>query len=176
MKNIMIDLETMGHNSNSAIVSIAAIPFDINTGEIAPAFVMNIDLDSCLKAGLHVTAGTVWWWLAQSDKARQGIAENPSSLQSVLGLFKIFLEEHENASLWGNSARFDLGLLENAYNILGYETPWKFWNERCLRTLSSLSPEIKKSITFEGTEHNPVDDCLHQIKYCVAIMNKLNNK
>lgn len=39
MRNIMIDLETMGNGSNAAIVSIGAVLFDPFTYELALSFI-----------------------------------------------------------------------------------------------------------------------------------------
>ena len=44
MKHIMIDLETMGNKSYSAIVSIGAVKFDIKTGETGETFYRNVNL------------------------------------------------------------------------------------------------------------------------------------
>ncbi|MFM2590025.1 3'-5' exoribonuclease domain-containing protein [Vibrio sp. TBV020] len=46
MKNLMIDLETMGNSSNAAIVSIGACFFEPSTGEIGEKFSRIISLES----------------------------------------------------------------------------------------------------------------------------------
>ena len=38
MKHVMIDIETMGNMSHSAIVSVGAVRFDLETGEIGEKF------------------------------------------------------------------------------------------------------------------------------------------
>lgn len=79
--------------------------------------------------------------------------------------------------IWGNSVRFDVGILETAYRADGRESltlPWKFRNEMDVRTLVAFAPAIKDHYPFTGVEHNPIDDCKYQIGYCSAIWNKLN--
>lgn len=63
MKDIMVDLESMGVGNNPALIQIAAVQFDINTGEIGNIFDMKIDLQSSLDAGLEISAGTVKFWM-----------------------------------------------------------------------------------------------------------------
>ena len=46
--------------------------------------------------------------------------------------------------IWGNSPRFDLGILQDAYRALNMKIPWDFRKERDVRTLVSFIPEIKK--------------------------------
>jgi hypothetical protein len=76
--------------------------------------------------------------------------------------------------IWGNSARFDCGILQNAYNKAGFSIPWDFRKERCVRTLVSFAPEIKDNYKPIGTAHNAVDDCKFQIGYCSEIWRSLN--
>lgn len=51
MKNLMIDLETMGNSSNAAIVSIGACFFEPSTGEIGEKFSRIIYLESSQECG-----------------------------------------------------------------------------------------------------------------------------
>lgn len=172
-KHLMLDIETMGNESYSSILSIAAVEFDIETGDKGNNFYMSIDLQSCLDSGLVINASTVMWWLKQNEEARFDLTERKSySLEFVLKCFTNFLlgKDYE---IWGNSARFDCGILQNAYNKLGIPIPWDFRKERCLRTLVSLNPSIKSSMVNNGVEHNPLSDCLYQIEYCCKTYNSL---
>lgn len=188
-KHIMLDLETMGTKSNSVIVSIAAVPFDLETGEISHEyFYKKVNLQSCLDVGLKVNGDTIFWWLQQSEKSRQELiknSENALNIDLVLDELSEYIKFnvgisaniHPDFEIWGNGARFDIGILEDAYAACGYkQLPWNFRNERDVRTLVSLAPHIKKEFKFEGIEHNPVHDCFHQIKYCHAIYKHLMNK
>jgi hypothetical protein len=76
---------------------------------------------------------------------------------------------NKDAKIWGNSARFDLGILQNAYNIQNMPIPWDFRKERCLRTLVEYNPTIKSSYKYSGTAHNALEDCYNQINYATEI-------
>jgi exodeoxyribonuclease VIII len=62
MNNIMLDLETMGIQSDAAIVAIGAVRFDLETGKVGESWYSPVDLDSSLHLGLTVTESTVQWW------------------------------------------------------------------------------------------------------------------
>lgn len=177
LDNVMIDIETLGTKSNSIILSIAAVQFDIETAETGNEFYVNIDPESCARIGLGVDEGTVKWWKNQSKEAKDALLKDRQYLIVAFRYFINYLEDLEypitELKLWGNSARFDLGLVENAMNAIGYSTPWKYWNERDVRTLVSFAPEIKKNFPRAGIAHNAIDDCKFQIAYCSAIWNKL---
>lgn len=174
--HVMLDLETMGNSSNSVIASIGAVEFDIKTGETGREFYERIDIQSCLNAGLVVNGSTIKWWLGQSDAARAEICKAGDGLRNVLEKFKSFMGCLDKVEIWGNGARFDIGILEDAYKATYDEVilPWDFRMERDVRTLVSFAPNIKEHYPFTGTTHNPIDDCKHQIGYCSAIWQKLN--
>ncbi|EJC1833696.1 3'-5' exoribonuclease, partial [Escherichia coli] len=49
MNNLMIDLETMGKNKDAPIVSIGAVFFTPETGDIGQEFYAVVSLDSAMK-------------------------------------------------------------------------------------------------------------------------------
>lgn len=173
----MLDLETMGNCSNSVICSIGAVQFDIKSGKTGWEFYVNIDIDSCLDIGLIVNGGTIKWWLLQNETARNDLAKNKCiDIKQALTMFNEYMNSinGHDINIWGNGVRFDVGILEDAYNKSGINIPWNFRLERDVRTLVSFIPEIKKTTQFVGIEHNPIDDCKHQIKYCSKIYNIIN--
>jgi hypothetical protein len=170
--DVMLDLETMGNRSNTAIVSIGAVEFNIVTGETGREFYKVVDLQSCLDAGLKVQASTIYWWMQQDQKARERICQKGMGISDALLSFNTWMQDCvEKVRIWGNGARFDLGILEDAYVACYLDVPWYFRSERDVRTLVSFAPHVKENMPFEGVCHDPVDDCKHQIKYCSKIWN-----
>lgn len=172
-KHLMLDIETMGNESFSSIISIGAVEFDINSGETGKEFYVNVDLQSCLDLGLIMNPSTIMWWMEQNEQARKDlITRNKINIFEALKLFSDFYSN--DYEIWGNSARFDCGILQNAYNKANIPIPWDFRKERCLRTLTQFAPEVKKNCIFKGTLHNALDDCKFQIEYCSKIWRKLS--
>jgi DNA polymerase III epsilon subunit-like protein len=173
-ENLMVDLETMGTKSFSAITSIGALEFDMATGETGREFLVNVDLKSSVDHGLKIDPATVIWWLGQDKKAQNDMLkkDNQLSLPQALINFTDFINTN-SYKVWGNSASFDLGLLGNAYDAVGISRPWQFYNEMCVRTLCNFYPEIKKNEPFKGTAHNALQDCYHQVSYCSKTWAKL---
>lgn len=168
--HLMLDLETLGNKSNSAILSIGAVEFDLETGELGREFYQRIDLQSCLDRGLIVNGSTFYWWLTQNENARREVAKGGENLLVALQKFSVFASQLGDFQIWGNGVRFDVGILEDAYVACGVqEMPWNFRNERDVRTLVSFAPNIKEHFPFHGIAHNPIDDCKYQIAYCHAI-------
>jgi len=172
--HLMLDLETMGARPGCAIVSIGAVEFDIDTGGFGRSFYERVDLQSCLDAGLFVEASTVYWWLQQDEKARKELC-NPNRLDLHKALTKLgsFMLDLGDFQIWGNGASFDFGILEAAVHACGYKKePWNFRRERDVRTIVSIAPQVKENYPFCGTQHNALDDCIHQVNYICAIWKK----
>lgn len=180
--HVMLDLETMGNKSNAALISLGAVEFNLDTGETGREFYNRIDLQSCLDVGLVVNASTVYWWLTQNRQAQEEVAKGGDELTAVLVNFHGWLWQCiKGVKLWGNGARFDIGILEDAYVAIGYKImPWGFRDERDLRTLAAFAPEIKARFATERkskmVEHHPIDDCKMQIAYASEIWKKLNRR
>lgn len=177
----MIDIETYGKSHNAAIVSIAAVAFDIETGVTYETFHANVDPATSQQAGLEIDADTVAWWMRQPQEARNAIMTEQMAIDHALLLLKGFFESqrliNDELQVWANSPSFDLVILRSAYKAFDRETPWQYWEERDVRTLVAFAPDIKKSIdaSFIGNRHTPLDDCLHQIVYCSSIWNLLKS-
>lgn len=172
--NIMLDIETMDSASTAAIVSIGAVQFDMETAETGKQFYANIDLQSCIDAGLTVSASTIMWWMSKDKEAQNSLIDNPISLFTALNSFNEWLYEinGENCEIWANSPSFDCVILKNAFNAIKVQPEWRYYNERCVRTLTAFNPGIRKQI-INDLPHDALNDCLYQIKYCSAIWNTI---
>lgn len=170
--HLMLDLETMGKRAGCAIVSIGAVEFKIETGEIGRSFYERVDLQSCLDKGMFIEASTLYWWLQQSEKARLELCQQANKIEHVLSNFNSFCGKDKK--IWGNGASFDISILEAAYYACKMKEPWLYRNERDVRTLLDLAPNVKNETLFTGVEHNPIDDCIYQIRYCSKIWNLKN--
>lgn len=171
MKHVMVDLETLDTAATAAVVSIGAVYFDPESGELGDTFYRAVDVASVLGSGFSVSGDTLKWWLQQSDAARQVFsAKDSTTIQHALEEFTGFLQLHGKTSdvkLWGNGAAFDNVILANAYKATGGTAPWRFWNDRCYRTVKALNPAIP--FTREGTYHNALDDAVSQAKHLCQI-------
>lgn len=168
-EHLMIDLETLGTAVDSVILSIGAVEFCLETGEIGRRFYREIDLDSSVSWGLKIDVNTLRWWIGQEDEAKVIFSDiGKVGLSTAIADLRDF-SVNRAKYLWGNSARFDLGILHYAAKKTNVDEWWDFRDERDVRTLVGLMPEIKEAHVFEGVKHNAVDDCLNQIKYCSAI-------
>lgn len=171
--NIMIDLESMGKNSFAAIISIGAVKFDPDTSVITDLFYENVSLKSSLDLGLKVDAETVEWWLQQDKKAQNILSEKaPLKIAEALNMFSYWIGE--NPIVWGNGAGFDNVILSNAFELAQIEKPWKYYNDRCYRTMKEEFPEVE--YINNGVKHFALDDAKAQANHLMKILNSKKNE
>ena len=175
--HLMIDLETMGKNPDAPIISIGAIFFDPQTGDMGPEFSKTIDLET---AGGVIDRDTIKWWLKQSREAQSAILTDEIPLDDALLQLREFIDENSGeffVRVWGNGASFDNVILRRSYERQGIPCPWRYYNDRDVRTIVELGKAIdfdaRTAIPFEGERHNALDDARYQAKYVSAIWQKL---
>ncbi|EGJ4499669.1 3'-5' exoribonuclease [Escherichia coli] len=175
--HLMIDLETMGKNPGAPIASIGAVFFDPQTGEQGPEFSKIIDMGTC---GGTVDISTIEWWLQRSGEARAAILADRIPLDDALLQLREFIDENSGeffVQVWGNGANFDNTILRRSYERQGIPCPWRYYNDRDVRTIVELGKAIdfdaRTAIPFEGERHNALDDARYQAKYVSVIWQKL---
>ncbi|EIJ0790751.1 3'-5' exoribonuclease, partial [Escherichia coli] len=170
--HLMIDLETMGKNPDAPIISIGAIFFDPQTGEMGPEFSKTIDLET---AGGVIDRDTIKWWLKQSREAQSAILTDEIPLDDALLQLREFIDENSGeffVQVWGNGATFDNVILRRSYERQGIPCPWRYTNDRDVRTMVALGLvmdfDARTTIPFEGERHNALNDARYQAKYVSA--------
>lgn len=165
-EQVMLDLETFGNGSNAMIVAIGACDFELNH-----KFYTVIDPT---KSTGDIDASTVVWWLSQNEAARSALTVAREALHPALAKLAAWLQNRgRDVCVWGNGATFDNVILANAYKRHDMPVPWKFWNDRCFRTLKAMHPQVQPPVR-EGTHHNALDDAVFQVQYARKILGVSN--
>lgn len=171
-QDVMIDLETLGTVPGCSILSIGAVAFDAASGQLGPELYVVVNRQNCLAASLFEDPDTITWWEKQSDEAKQVLrdAESGERLEDALAQLTEYLDQFslKQVKVWGNGSDFDNAILSVCYDKIGATAPWRFWNNRCYRTLKSLSkgPKPKR----QGTYHNALDDAKTQALHAIQLL------
>lgn len=174
MKDFMIDLETLGTKNDSVFTNIGVQQFDVETGIMGDTILLYVDWQSALDTGRKMDASTIKWWLKQGEEARSDmLAYEGIRLEHALTQLNDFLLIRSSYPIvWGNGATFDIGMLEDAYNALGMNIPWKHYNVNDCRTVERMAREVgvtRDQFVREGTHHNALADATYQAAYISAM-------
>lgn len=168
----MIDLESAGTGPDAAILSIGAVFFDLSKCEIGPTFYKRVHLGTAVQRGGTMDPGTFLWWLGQSEQARNEVRFGGEPIDEVLQAFQQFVLDNARPAdvrPWGNAASFDVTIIGQSMERSGLAAPWRFFNERCFRTVKAMYPKVEMD-EREGTHHNALDDAIHQVKHLFKIV------
>lgn len=167
--HLMLDIETMNNTPDSPMTSIAAVPFNPDSGVIldkSQCFHVHLSLQDQLDLGLVPSASTTLWWLEQPDEARARlVAGQKNALPTVeaLELLQDFVSRHcdmGQVRVWGNGASFDQPIVETSFRRVKRGVPWVFYNLRCFRTLKALRPDL--CVFKPEVKHDALEDAYAQ--------------
>jgi len=179
--DLMIDAETLGTRPHSVILNFAVVQVDFAAGKLGQFIrVSPIDINSCQRVGMKIDGNTVDWWLNRPkatqfllDRSKDGIV-NPRQIPikeaaRVTGDWITSNFPPRGVRLWGNSARFDLGLMANMFLSCGFSLPWHFRDEMCYRTISSTFPQTPAVWDPALVGHDCYNDAVHQARHLLKI-------
>jgi len=192
--DIMLDLETIGLCDNAVITQLSAVAFSFsNNIPFLDEFNQHIGIKNSIQKGLKIDGASMEWWFKQPEQLYKDVFLSAMlsdvPLDSVLNNFTSWikklkethgLDHKTNINVWGNGALADNKWIRQAYNVCNLDAPWGFYEDRDVRTLVELGKRFfdydYKKVTFNGTAHNALDDCKHQIKYCMEIYQTFNKR
>lgn len=183
--NLMIDIETMGLGSDSAIIQIAAVPFSKNAQSYDKDNIFSryirISPDNCV-----VENHTLSWWLRQDFAQQMGQSlENGEYLDGVLEDFLNYVVDIINIerlpfTLWAKNIGFDFRLLSHAFNRVDKNDNWDCISEKlnvkcAMKVFKKLTGSGKgPNLDREGLAHDALSDCIYQIEQLKHCVNKYN--
>lgn len=172
MNRLMLDFETLDVGECPVVLSMGAVVFN-DVGLVA-SLSAKIDQLSCVSIGCTISQNTLDWWDQQSEEARKnafgGTAEINNTMLKLVQLY----EDFECCEIWSRGALADIRWVNSILEKLNIDKPWKYWQEMCFRTFLKMSPKVE--LEFLGTQHNALDDALHQVKLFHAIKSLQKNE
>ena len=183
--HLMVDVEAFGKKPGAPLVSIGAVFFDPATGNTGPEFYEVISLESSMACGGVPDASTIIFWLKASSEARAEIVmDDAITMSDALQQLDDFITKNasngkDSVQVWGNGATYDNVLLAESFDRAGIPCPWKYWNNRDVRTIVELGKAVgytpRYEIPFVGEPHKAISDAHHQVKYVSAIWQRLTS-
>lgn len=171
-RHVVIDIETLGTDSNSFITSVSAVEYlhshSDNAKKVEIQQTRNYVLDPWVEQpGAVVDGATVQWRQQQSEETKHDLRlprEQYVSLDQMLRELREFVGD---AQVWANAPDFDLVILNNAAKRLGLKPITKYYKHRCVRTAKmALETIYGHSIDFSNP-HMPFEDCINQLEYVI---------
>lgn len=169
--DLMIDLETLDTKNSTVVLSIGAVCFNYETGEIGPKFYCTLSRDEQIVKGRTISNSTLKWWESQNEEAQDVLVKSQLDTIPVgakLQVFYNFVKANTSkVRAWANSPSFDLEIMKHILNQYDIKVPWLFYNERDVRTFRHVKANNDKINRTEGIHHNALSDALAQVNFIV---------
>jgi DNA polymerase III alpha subunit (gram-positive type) len=165
MTDVMVDIETTGTDPyHSAMIQLAAIQFNYETGDIGPTF------NRCLSmpANRYWDESTRQWWGQQKPGILQGILSKAEEPQPVVEAFHRYIIEAGRLRFWSRGS-FDWWFIQSYMSQYNLPMPFAFNKAMDLRAFQAGlfgkpdEPDMSW-LTHPGDAHNALYDCVVQLK------------
>lgn len=171
--DVMVDLETTGTSPDeTAIIQIAAVRFNLETGEVDPRV-----FDQCL-----MIPPTRYWdedtrrWWSKMPNVFESIWRRMRPPRDVVYEFAQWVREgcNDDPVFWSKPLSFDYPFMQSYFREFEVGNPFFFRNAENLNTFirarhfPAKPPAFEKLIPFDGDEHDALMDVFHQIKVLFA--------
>lgn len=165
-KHCMIDLETLGVNSQSPITQIGIVMFDET--KIIEKKNVAIKFDQAFNDGV-ADASTVKWWMEQGSEAKAAALAGTTDIMEAARTVQSFILSHGPEFFWSH-ATFDFPILTSWFNRRGLITPINFLSCRDVRTIEHFFSNMIVWEARKGTHHSAVDDAEFQAEMVIRML------
>lgn len=178
MPHIMLDIETLSTTSNSLVLSIGAVPFDLKSVYKPHGVHLTLNWQEQLDLGREVSESTLRFWLNQSSGARKAVLSGTGSkLKPALTKLSAMIEKHldRDSGIWGKGPDFDVVIVNSLFKAAKMPTPWKFWQSRDVRTALMYSEAFDTKEPISHISHNALSDAIYQATQVRKFLNFVKN-
>jgi hypothetical protein len=158
----MIDIETLGTEPDSVVLSVGAVKFDPFTLTDPHAKTLwRPEIDEQSNAGRSVLDDTLQWW-AKQDQAIQDEAFSEDG-RIKLSVFMAELNKYLVGvdKIWCQGPQFDMVILEDMFKQFEHHRNWQFWQVMDCRTIFNMMPvDPRKAI--QQNLHSADNDAYYQ--------------
>jgi len=135
---VSLDIETLSTHKDAVILSIGACTVSLD-GSSERTFSVNLDVQSQIDAGRHVSADTLKWWMAKEGQAQLDafIGEDVPPAVAI-EMLRGWLKSEGYPPVYTKGPAFDGAIIESLAESFGVEPPIPYRKHRDLRTLEDV--------------------------------------
>lgn len=161
----MLDIEALGQNPGSVILSIGGVKFNpYSFQEPKDSFYMKPSPDEQETYGRESDYDTIRWWINQRKEVQHEVFSYDKKNSFSHTMTELFHWFNDVEIVWAHNYAYDLTLLYDAFSDLDMAIPWEHNKKRDSKTLFSIIKENSKSYVLQESEHNAYYDAYYQAK------------
>lgn len=197
IKHYMLDIETLSTKPNAVVLSIGAVEFNPETGDIIREFYQELDVQD--QPDRHIDISTIQWWAdrCKENESNLDLLAKPKlqrlSTLMVLGMLDDFINDKPDSFLlynkpkfielerdefkvavWACDPDFDVAILNNLYESVNIRCPWRYNEPKSVRTIRLLAEMKGITLPKAKASHNALEDCIRQAKEVSTFIKKIS--
>lgn len=167
MRNVMIDLESLGTTPHSVVLSIAVMEFELkHEGPIFGDFFEFIgDMEEqYVEHARMIDEATIEWWTSpeQAEAKKAWYKKSPTPISVLEEKLKKMIRT--NTRVWAHGSDFDFPMLYSFLRDYGVAPMWIYNAVRDSRTIERELPIIRtRPNGLNFIKHDAKDDCATQV-------------
>jgi len=164
----MIDLETLGVEPDSVVMTLGAIKFDpfSDAEPHTPLYLRGDVEEQSEQYNRSIDDNTLAWWATQPQAIQDEAFGDHSDRVTVQEMLRQLNKWCVGLDyIWCQGPTFDFVILQSLYKAAEKPAPWNYWQIRDSRTLFAMMPQDPRKAIQEEL-HNALADCYYQAK-CV---------
>ncbi len=170
--HVMIDIETLGLEPGSVILSIGAVAFGMDRKPDMPMKEFYVELDTKQPQRV-VDLDTVKWWMDQPNKPpMDGDIPLHVALKDLNEFITLQTIGDRTPYVWANGTDFDISILYHAYRQWSIPPAWKYSDVRDYRTVAKLFSGVV-SRPENLNKHNALSDARIQAQHLDLILTEM---
>jgi len=179
MKQMMIDIETLGTSPSACVISVGVVAFSEqaiidSAGWAIRSQDWHGDMDG----------STIQWWMKQNEAARE-YSFNGENKDIVVAMeLAEFIRRHEVSECWANDPDFDIVIMKSWWSRVSSRNhlntgpfPIKYNGGRSFRTIKGEADRLGIAYSHmygsNTVAHHPVDDAANQARVVNFIRNQI---
>jgi hypothetical protein len=175
--DVMVDIETLGTKTDSTIIQISSVAFNIETGEYISKFDRVADISKNESYDMRVTGSTLKWWLNTNKELlatllNRGVGSSRRLLEDFHG-WLVGLSTLGDLYLWGNGILFDNAMIRHQLEENGLDYPINYKRDRDVRTIVDLTC-VKLKLTEKELRERYYDPTLEPHDAFNDVTNQIN--
>lgn len=196
--HVVIDIETLGTDARAVVFSIGAaqIRFDHSSMMVDRFFYSRLPVTPQLQKPnprLKDLKTLAWWDSIKEEEERRKLSHYPNSCvgsaqelalalsdtgsaESVLKSFADWLRFFPACRVWGNGPSFDNAIMKNLYSDYCMELPWRYSNERCVRSFGVIGRKLGVERPTPMIPHHALFDAVSEMQWLMDIHDAIPDK
>ena len=125
---VMLDMATIAKSSDSAIMNLAGVQFNIEDNRIYNEFNVNLNIKEAIESyDLKRDRDTMEWWQTRKREELVAMMRNPVPYADGINQFLDWITAAKPKMIWVHGAHFDIPILGNSIiKTTTRRVPW--WN------------------------------------------------